>query len=311
VLGLEGHQQINIDADFFDLGGNSILAMQLVTAINQTFNVDIRSAVIFSHPSVRKLARFLSLQETTLNLSTKLNATTDKINLFMIHPGMSGTEVYLSLAKRLASDYSCYGLDNYNLNHKLKITDLTELAQVYLSEIDRTRQETKQTDQPYLLSGWSIGGLISLKIASLLEERGHSAVQVILFDTFLLDDKLLAVLHYDFPALHGFLRKMGHSEDHIQKIISNIDCENQVIQQSLHIGQLNTTKILLFKAMKSYDIGILVGYTAETDVYLTGLPYNNLEIISDPGNVTVVKFHNVNRSCVCQEEDSIFAKLKE
>lgn len=306
ILSTPKNYQIGLKDNFFELGGNSVLATKLVTAINRRFNCQLRSANIFSACNIEELTNLISQSENNFKLITHLSKNKQAPNLFMIHPGMSGTEVYTSLAKKLSKNYDCYGVDNYNLHHQNKIDNLTALAELYLSAIEEIHKETQE---PYLLSGWSIGGLLALKIAYLLEQKNHKNIRVILFDTFLMDDKLISVLDYDFDSLRGFLSRKGHSEEHIINILNNIDCENTVVKQSMGVGKLNYTKILLFKAMLKYDIGILKNYKEETDHYLTNLNYNNLEYISPIENIKLINLYNVTHSSICSEEEVIFQNL--
>ncbi len=60
----------------------------------------------------------------------KLNNTYDRHNIFMIHPGAAGCEVYTSLAQKLENSFSCYGVDSYNLYNDKKINDLHSLAKI-------------------------------------------------------------------------------------------------------------------------------------------------------------------------------------
>ena len=48
-------EDIDPDANFFDLGGNSVMAPQLQEHIKQAFQVDIGAAGVFMHPSLREL----------------------------------------------------------------------------------------------------------------------------------------------------------------------------------------------------------------------------------------------------------------
>lgn len=57
VLGLE---QVGIDDNFFDLGGHSLMALQMTQIINKKFNVAFSIIDLFEFPTVRKLATKIS-----------------------------------------------------------------------------------------------------------------------------------------------------------------------------------------------------------------------------------------------------------
>jgi phthiocerol/phenolphthiocerol synthesis type-I polyketide synthase E len=57
VLGL---QEVDLDDNFFDLGGDSLIALQLADVIGRTFDVKIPVRTILLAPSVSELLPHLS-----------------------------------------------------------------------------------------------------------------------------------------------------------------------------------------------------------------------------------------------------------
>jgi glutamate racemase len=47
---------ITIDDDFFDVGGNSLSAIRLLPAIEQHFGVEPHISLVFDHPTPREMA---------------------------------------------------------------------------------------------------------------------------------------------------------------------------------------------------------------------------------------------------------------
>ena len=67
-----------------------------------------------------------------------------------------------------------YGSKGYRLP-----PTIDDIAAQYISLIQRE----VQPEGPYLLGGWSLGGMIALKMASILEARGETVLHVIMIDS--------------------------------------------------------------------------------------------------------------------------------
>jgi acyl carrier protein len=61
--GLLGREEVGIDDGFFDLGGNSLQAMQLVTKLRTELVVDADVTAVFRAPTTRQLAEFLRTEQ--------------------------------------------------------------------------------------------------------------------------------------------------------------------------------------------------------------------------------------------------------
>jgi acyl carrier protein len=51
------NKKINLNDNFFDNGGNSLLAISLVNKINTVFKIDIRLREIFEKPALCNIAK--------------------------------------------------------------------------------------------------------------------------------------------------------------------------------------------------------------------------------------------------------------
>lgn len=58
-------ERIGINDNFFDLGGNSLLAMNLATRLSREFDCKIRITDLFSHQTVEEMAHFLETMATS------------------------------------------------------------------------------------------------------------------------------------------------------------------------------------------------------------------------------------------------------
>ncbi len=63
--------KVGVNDRFFDLGGDSIKAIQVVSSVNQEFNVDLPASKLYSNPTVREIAEFIYEYLESESISTK------------------------------------------------------------------------------------------------------------------------------------------------------------------------------------------------------------------------------------------------
>jgi thioesterase domain-containing protein len=243
----------------------------------------------------------------------KLNNANDKPNMFMIHPGTGGCESYISLASALANNFSCYGIDSYNLYNENKIDNLNELAQHYLSSIEDIMRKTHQEE--YHILGWSLGGQISLEIASILETRGNTKIKIYLLDTFLSDSHIFSLR----GDMHAFLEKAKNNYIHdansrkydelyIQKALSTIDVEDKLEKQKIS-SILKHTNILLFKAMLE-DTRSSDNFNKKLHEYTSTVPYNNVDkIFKEKYNIKIIKATHAHHGNILDQEELLVSEI--
>ena len=108
--------------------------------------------------------------------------------LFLIH-AVSGLALpYLGLGPLSAADSdeadelrAIYGISSpvYSSKSYRLPSSVDEVARQYISLI----KKEVQSHGPYLLGGWSLGGVIALKMASILEAQGETVLHVIMIDS--------------------------------------------------------------------------------------------------------------------------------
>ena len=101
--------------------------------------------------------------------------------LFFVH-GLGGhVAAFLPLARGLADGRAVYGLQGLGLDPGLAPQErIADMAAFYLEEIRQV-----QPQGPYLLAGWSMGGMIALEMARRLAATGRRVPLVLLLDTYL------------------------------------------------------------------------------------------------------------------------------
>ncbi|WP_166635817.1 MULTISPECIES: non-ribosomal peptide synthetase [Idiomarina] len=161
VLGSNG---FGIDDSFFDLGGNSLLAIKLATKLRKALDTQVALSVIFEAGTVSGIASQIAAKSTiSLPAPLTLLKQGGEQYCFAIHPLGGESACYLPLAAQLDSDFSVIGIDHPSFHGGTTPSSIEQLAEVYAAAI-----RAVQLQGPYFLLGWSLGGLIAIELSKLL-----------------------------------------------------------------------------------------------------------------------------------------------
>ncbi len=172
---------IGLQDNFFDLGGNSLVAVRLFSEMRKLFGRSFPLSILFQAPTVEKLADILrkdgwSPQWISL---VPIQAGGSKPPFFCVHGGGGNVLIYRELARRLGTDYPFYGLQARGLDGSGNyLTTIEEMAESYLSEIREL-----QPEGPYYLGGFCMGGQVAVEIAQKLVRDGQQVNLLFLMDT--------------------------------------------------------------------------------------------------------------------------------
>ncbi len=102
----------------------------------------------------------------------------NKPKLFMFHAASGLALPYTNLDELDFGDV--YGVSNpyFGFQNNSGFSSIEEMAQHYIA-----RMKKIQPEGPYYLSGWSLGGIVSQAIASILEQQGETIALVIMIDS--------------------------------------------------------------------------------------------------------------------------------
>jgi thioesterase domain-containing protein/acyl carrier protein len=171
------YEVVGVHDDYFDLGGTSLLAVDLITKIENEFGVRLPLTSIIEAPTISLMASLLSEQNTRDSL-VLIRAGGDMPPLFLVHDGDGETMLYRNLAVRLDPDRPVYGLQPWSrANHPILHTRIEEMAAYHIGKI-----RSVQPSGPYFLGGMCAGGVIAFEIALQLQNQGQEVGMVALID---------------------------------------------------------------------------------------------------------------------------------
>ena len=194
---LLGVSPVGVEDSFFDLGGHSLIAVRLFAQVKREFKVEFPISVLFEAPTIAKCAALIAAEtgdtgaagnaEDAADVAEKfeflvpLNQSDQKeaAPLFIV-AGMFGNVLNLRhLAMPLAQERRVFGVQARGLiGDTPPHTDVTEAARDYLSEIRRV-----QPEGPYLVAGYSGGGVTAYEMAQQLRAMGQEVAVLALLDS--------------------------------------------------------------------------------------------------------------------------------
>jgi FkbH-like protein len=168
---------IGIHDDFFDLGGDSFLAVRLLSELKPIIERDLPLITFVEAPTIAKFADLLRdhTRKPDWNHLAPLKTSGGRAPFYCVH-GVGGNVLeFVDLARHVEADQPFYGIQAAVAQKTLTIE---ELAEQYVAEIREF-----QPEGPYYIGGSSFGGWVAYEMARQLTAEGQTVGLVALFDT--------------------------------------------------------------------------------------------------------------------------------
>jgi acyl transferase domain-containing protein/thioesterase domain-containing protein len=207
---LLGVSEVGINDDFFELGGQSLVAVRLFQRIGKKYGVDMPLSTLFQAPTIEQSATLLrnllgkphpdgaavdaapgenapgsvvampSPAKPDFRYIVPVQKGGHRLPFFCVHGAGGNVLNFRDLSRAMHPDQPFYGLqasgiDGTSPPHKT----IEEMAEAYLAEI-----RVVQPEGPYLLGGYSGGGIVAFEMAHRLGAMGQQVGMLILLDTF-------------------------------------------------------------------------------------------------------------------------------
>jgi FkbM family methyltransferase len=206
-------QPIGVKDDFFQLGGHSLLAVYLFALIEKRLERRLPLATIFRDPTIEHLARALRQQSGAIASSSlvEIQPTGSRRPFFCVHPGGGNVFCYMALSRHLGADQPFYGFQSVGLDERrLPHTEIQEMAAHYVGLL-----RTVQPDGPYLLGGWSTGGIVAFEMAQQLQAQHQKVDLLALIDAWVPTIADEFQKEDDVALLANFAQDLGLSLEHL------------------------------------------------------------------------------------------------
>ncbi|GAA4221529.1 acyl transferase domain-containing protein/thioesterase domain-containing protein/acyl carrier protein [Sagittula marina] len=191
---LLGVSNVGVEDSFFDLGGHSLIAVRLFAMIKKAFRVDFPISVLFEAPTIRACAALIEAEIGPVDGAARAEAPQRRFRHlvamhegdggprqpFFLIAGMFGNVLNLRhLAHLLGADRPFYGVQARGLyGGETPHDSIEDAARDYIAEMRQV-----QPHGPYMLGGFSGGGITAYEIAHQLEAAGEQVSLVVMLDT--------------------------------------------------------------------------------------------------------------------------------
>ncbi len=308
LIELLGIETINIDDDFFQIGGDSIFAIQLLTSLSKLFNINVEMHILQANASISKLTKVISKQKFSVSSLVQLKPGNTGSPLFLIHPIEGNLFCYTSLIEGFKSPNTIYGIQAINTENK----SIEDIAAEYIKEIQKIQKEG-----PYNLLGMSFGGLIAYEMARQLEEKGSSLDLLCMVDVGRpevdqIDENALLInlveLLEGIPAVDKVITPERVAQSLGFSMLSKKEQETIYNRVKSHLGAYSRYrpqpyggKVIFFEAAQKFfrrekaSIGSswqeLIGDRLEIQI----IPGNHMNILKQPQVESLISFLNTQR----------------
>jgi len=176
---LLGRAHIDRDVDFFDLGGDSLMTLNMMFALEEELGVDLPVTTIFQAPTIATLAAAIESQSVPDAVPLVLMKAGEGAPLFIVH-GVGGNVMELfALGRRIAYPGPVYAIQAKGLDGRVEPNrSIAAMAADYLAAV-----RAAHPAGPCHLAGYSAGGLVAFEMAQRLANEGQPAASLTLIDT--------------------------------------------------------------------------------------------------------------------------------
>ena len=268
---LLGVKPIGITDNFFEMGGDSLLAVRLFTRIEQEYERTLPLATLLRVPTIQELGLVIrqgGMSDPWSSL-VEIQPQGAKSPLFCMHGIGGDVLIYWELAHRLGQNQPTYGLQMQGLYEGQQPHEsVAECAAFYIKELKEI-----QPQGPYYLCGYSSGGIMAYEMAQQLMTEGEKVALLAMIDTNPSEEQGLGKKIRNPRYVWGFLKNLPYwiqdlSRRSPRKLVSDV-------ARKCDIGIKKVTEMLRPQG------------STEKDVDLANVMDGNVEGLSDQRQVAM------------------------
>ena len=172
---------VGAEDNFFELGGDSSLALQLFNEIALACGRELQPVTIYVAPTISALAAILE-QPADLQFPPLVLLKDGSVHppVFITH-GLGGSVIdFFQVLKHIRTSHPIQGMQSKGIDGTEEPFDrIEDMAKFHLDAIRQV-----QPHGPYLLAGYSLGGLVTFEMARQLTAAGEKVALLAMLDSY-------------------------------------------------------------------------------------------------------------------------------
>jgi thioesterase domain-containing protein/aryl carrier-like protein len=171
---------IGVTDNFFELGGHSLQMIMLIARVEERLGKRVTMAEVFNDPTIEHMSQLIGHGKENLLQSLLVPLQSEGTRPAFFSPHASGGHVwcYKELVQFIGQDQPFYGVQARQPEQGPVFHNQIEaMASDYVEAI-----RSVQPHGPYLLAGWSMGGVIAFEMARQLQAHGEEIAMLALMD---------------------------------------------------------------------------------------------------------------------------------
>jgi thioesterase domain-containing protein len=201
---------VGINDNFFDLGGNSLLASRVIDRIIRKFGTELPLRSLFEAPTIAQLAGILAPEKWAESQVSLWSTYPSSVVPFQ--PNGSNPPLFwfnwgpwdFRLPRCLGRDQPVYGLQHQSQDgRRARHTSIEKMAAHYINEIRAVRPKG-----PYFLGGLCIGGMVAFEMAQQLQKQAEPVPLLVLLDPNNSRSSKLSSVTKDVPSVLSYIIRL-------------------------------------------------------------------------------------------------------
>ena len=170
-------ESVGIDDDFFEIGGDSLLAVEMLARFEVQSGRRVPPAALAVHSTVRELAGLLRDKQETTFWSSAIELARGEGPPFFLIAGVDGHVLGFRELARQCAPRAFYAFQSKGLDGTELLPTVEAIAAECVREIKRLAPRG-----PHFVGGYSFGARVAFEVAAQLEAAGQQPALLFLLD---------------------------------------------------------------------------------------------------------------------------------